>query len=145
MVNVRQKMIEPGEPGQALQTQEDGSVEWSEQVPSAVGDGSDGKVTFDGTTTVLGLTPSSNTYTLDRSIFLDDGSKVNSGVTIVTNGFHIFCNGTLTVDGVIHNDGTDGTEGDGFSTPGTGGAGGASNIYGGGGAGGDGNDPGGGA
>jgi len=33
------------------------------------GDGSDGAVTFDGTTTVLGLVPSSMIYTLNRSIF----------------------------------------------------------------------------
>jgi hypothetical protein len=33
------------------------------------GDGSDGAQTFDGTSTVLGITPSGGAYTLNRSIF----------------------------------------------------------------------------
>lgn len=69
------------------------------------GDGSDGAVTFDGTTTVLGLAPSSNVYTLTRDIFLADGSSVASTATIKTVGFRIFCNGTLTNAGTIHNNG----------------------------------------
>lgn len=69
-------------------------------VSGIYGDGSDSSVTFDGSSVILGLTPSSSIYTLARDIFLAS-SKINSGVTIITNGFKIYCNGTLTNDGTI--------------------------------------------
>ncbi len=65
------------------------------------GDGSDGTITFDGSTTVLSLVPSGNVYTLARDIFLAAGT-INNGVSIKTNGFRIFCAGTLTNNGLIH-------------------------------------------
>jgi hypothetical protein len=64
------------------------------------GDGSDGTVTFDGSTTVLGIPPSSSTYTLTRDLYLAAGT-INSGVSIITAGFRIFCAGTLTNNGTI--------------------------------------------
>jgi hypothetical protein len=64
------------------------------------GDGSDGTQTFDGSTTILGVVPSSNIYTLTRDIFLAAGT-INNGVTIKPNGFRIFCAGTLTNNGSI--------------------------------------------
>lgn len=64
------------------------------------GDGSDGTVTFDGTTTILGLTPSSSTYTLTRDLFLAAGT-INSGVSVKTNGYKLWCAGTLTNNGTI--------------------------------------------
>lgn len=64
------------------------------------GDGSDGTVTFDGTTAVLGLTPSSSVYTLTRDLFLAAGT-INSGVTVKANGYRLFCAGTLTNNGTI--------------------------------------------
>ncbi len=68
------------------------------------GDGSDGTVTFDGTTTVLGLVPSANAYTLTRDIFLKSGT-INNGVTINTAGFRIFDAGTFTNNGTVQNNG----------------------------------------
>ncbi len=70
------------------------------------GDGSDGTVTFDGTTTILGIVPNPNSasvgvYTLARDIFLANGSALNSGISIITNGFRIFCAGTFTNNGTI--------------------------------------------
>jgi hypothetical protein len=65
------------------------------------GDGSDGAVTFDGSTTLLTLAPSSSVYTLTRDIYLADGSIINNGVTIKTGGFRVFCAGTLTNNGSI--------------------------------------------
>ncbi len=88
------------------------------------GDGSDGAVDFDGTTTVLGLVPSSLVYTLTRDIYLDDGSTVAALAFINTGCFRVHCKGTLTIaatGGIICN-GNDGAAG----TAGTGGAGGAS-------------------
>lgn len=86
------------------------------------GDGSDGAITFDGTTTVLGLVPSANVYTLTRDIFLSSGT-VAAGVTIKEAGFRIYCSGTLTnaLTGKIQNNGNAG----GASSAGTGGAAGA--------------------
>lgn len=75
------------------------------------GDGSDGVVTFDGVATVLGLVPAANVYTLARDLFLRDGSAINAGVAIVTNGFRLFCSGTLTNNGTIRWNGAAGTLG----------------------------------
>src|SRR5438876_2198088 len=71
------------------------------------GDGSDGAVTFDGSSTVLGLVPSSSTYTLSRSIFCS-AITINSGVTIKTASYKIFCTGTLLINStaIITNAGT---------------------------------------
>jgi hypothetical protein len=74
------------------------------------GDGSDGAQTFDGTTTILGLVPSASTYTLTRDIYLAS-STINNGVTILTAGFKIFCNGTLTNNGTIQANGQAGSAG----------------------------------
>ena len=62
------------------------------------GDGSDGTVTFDGTSTVLGMTPSSNFYTLTRDLYLANAT-INTNTFIWTNGYRIFCNGTFTGSG----------------------------------------------
>lgn len=64
------------------------------------GTGIDGSVTFDGTSVVLGITPSANTYTLTRDLMLAS-STINSGVSIRVNGCRLFCNGTLTNNGTI--------------------------------------------
>lgn len=65
------------------------------------GDGSDGTVTFDGSTTILGLVPGSNIYTLSRDLYLADGATINSGVTLKTNGYRVLCSGNLVNNGTI--------------------------------------------
>lgn len=70
------------------------------------GDGSDGTQTFDGTSVVLGITPSSSVYTLARDIFLLNGT-INSGVRIKENGFRIFDANVLTNNGIISWNGLD--------------------------------------
>lgn len=62
--------------------------------------GADGTVTFDGSSVVLGLTPSANVYTLTRDI-IPAAMTVNSGVTIHTAGFRVLVAGTLTLNGKI--------------------------------------------
>jgi hypothetical protein len=64
------------------------------------GDGSDGTVTFDGTTTILGMAPAANIYTLTRDVFFA-AATINNGITLETAGFRIFCAGTLTNNGTI--------------------------------------------
>lgn len=86
---------------------------WNSAAPSggggsagaSYGNGQDGTVTFDGSSVVLGLTPSSSVYTLNRDIFLAAGT-INNGVSIKTNGFRVFCKGALTNNGTILWNGT---------------------------------------
>lgn len=65
------------------------------------GDASDGSVTFDGSTTILGMVPAANVYTLTRDFFFSS-TTINSGVSIITNGFRLYCRGVLTNNGTIH-------------------------------------------
>lgn len=74
------------------------------------GDGSDGSVTFDGTTTVLGLVPSASAYTLTRDLNCVN-ITVNAGVTIKTSNYAISATGTATINGTVHNDGQVGSNG----------------------------------
>jgi hypothetical protein len=72
--------------------------------PCFYGDGTDGTVTFDGSTAVAGWTRSGSTYTADRDTYFS-GATVNNGVTLVTNAYRVHVNGTLTNHGNINNDG----------------------------------------
>jgi hypothetical protein len=84
------------------------------------GDGSDGSLHFDGSTPVLGVTPSGSVYTLTReinatSILIDNGVTVVPAATDTqvtgtqgTQAFRIFCTGTLTNNGTIRNNGSAG-------------------------------------
>ena len=77
------------------------------------GDGSDGSVHFDGTTTVLGHVPSGNTYTLIRNIWAKD-IQLDFGVIIDTICYRLSSRGTLTWNGTIRNKGADGSSTSGF-------------------------------
>jgi hypothetical protein len=68
------------------------------------GDGSDGALTFNGSSTILGMVPSSNTYTMTRDIY-GTTITVNSGVKIITAGWRIFASVSLNNAGTIHNNG----------------------------------------
>jgi len=64
------------------------------------GEGTDGAATFDGTATVISLAPTSNVYKLVKDIYCTN-LTVNSGVTLFTNGFRVFVNGTFTNNGTV--------------------------------------------
>lgn len=64
------------------------------------GDASSGSGTFDGTTTVAGLVPAAGVYTLTADLFIGP-STINNGVTINVRGCRLFCQGTLTNNGLI--------------------------------------------
>lgn len=68
------------------------------------GDGSDGALTFDGTSTVAGLVPSSSIYTMTRDLFATT-LQVNSGVTLKTANFVPFASQSMTINGTIDNSG----------------------------------------
>lgn len=78
---------------------------------SAFGDGNDGVVNFDGTTTVLGMAPSGGTYSLSRDVYLDDGSQVSGTAKINTSGWKIHCRGTFTIgaSASVHRNGNAGS------------------------------------
>lgn len=60
------------------------------------GTGNDGSVTFDGSSTVLSLVPSSSVYTLTKDIFCQN-MTVSDSVTIKPNGYRIFVKNILTL------------------------------------------------
>jgi hypothetical protein len=60
------------------------------------GTGDDGSVVFDGTTTILGLAPSSSVYSLTRDIYCYNMS-VGDSVRIQPNGYRIFVQNLLTL------------------------------------------------
>lgn len=83
------------------------------------GDGSDGVINFDGTTTRLGLAPSSGVYTLTRDIYLDDGSQLSGTAVIAAASYKIYCRGTFTVGSgrTIRNNGANATGNVAGATP----------------------------
>lgn len=95
--------------GAAVETRLD-ALEGSPPFPlgsSVFGDGSDGDRTLDGSTTILGMAPSSSVYTAARDLYFDD-LTINAGVTLFMNGFKLHVAGTCTtVDAtsIIHNNG----------------------------------------
>ena len=60
------------------------------------GTGSDGSVTFDGSSTVLGFAPSSSVYSLTRDIYCYN-MTVGDSVRIQPNGYRIFVQNLLTL------------------------------------------------
>lgn len=117
--------------GQALMRMS-GALTWQDlpsYVPTIVpylgifGDGSDGALTFDGSSTVLGFVPSANRYLVTRDINATNVT-INSGVVVVfgavdnegTNnntggGKRLFATGTATINGKITQSGSAGASG----------------------------------
>ncbi len=73
------------------------------------GNGSDGTVTFNGSSTILGMVPVANVYTLTRDIFCIN-ITINSSV-FLTGPYRVFYTGTLTNAGTISNNGVSGGAG----------------------------------
>lgn len=66
-------------------------------------DGSDSAVVMDGTNTFSGFTSKSGSqYTLTRDVFATS-LTVNSGVTLLTGAYRIFCTGMFTNNGTVEN------------------------------------------
>lgn len=65
--------------------------------PGFYGDASDGTVNFDGTTTILGFAPSSGVYTINRDLYLADGSRISGTARINMVGNRIMCAGVLEI------------------------------------------------
>lgn len=65
---------------------------------SVYGTGMDGDATLNGSTTVLGMAPSSNVYTMTRDLYFDD-LTINAGVRLNPAGYRIFVKNVLTFAG----------------------------------------------
>lgn len=83
------------------------------------GTGVDGNVVLDGTTTILGMEPSSNVYTMTADVYFHN-LTINGSVHLQPNGYRIFVKNILT----MHNSSRIGFT-TGFATIGSIGAGGA--------------------
>jgi hypothetical protein len=71
------------------------------------GTGVDGAATLDGTATVGWASKAGSVYTLTRDAHVT-ALTINSGSTLITNGYKIYCQGTVTNAGTISNDGNAG-------------------------------------
>ena len=75
----------------------DGSVwaaYYNEGVDSVYGTGADGNATLDGTTTVLGMVPSSSVYSMTSDLYFND-LTINANVRLAPNGYRIFVKNML--------------------------------------------------
>ena len=90
-----------------------------DQILPVYGDGSDGAITFDGSTTYTFATLNGSTYTLTRDIFATT-ITVDILITVITGGYRVFAQNSLTVNGELHNNGSAGSG----TTAGAGGLGG---------------------
>ena len=61
---------------------------------SVYGTGNDGSVTMDGSTIVIGITPSSNVYTMARDTYFYN-LTIGSGVRLNPNGYRVFVKNQL--------------------------------------------------
>lgn len=83
-----------------------GTLSIGASIDAFTGNGADGSVTFNGSSTILGMVPSGSVYTMTRDIFCTD-ITINNGVTLKTSGYRIFFTGTLTNNGAIRCNGND--------------------------------------
>ena len=90
-----------------------------DQIMPVYGDGADGAVTFNGSSTYNFATYAGLTYTLTRDVWATT-VNVSSGITVITAGYRIFALTSIYAAGNIHNNGSDGSG----LTAGTGGLGG---------------------
>jgi hypothetical protein len=60
------------------------------------GTGADGDATLDGTSTVLGMIPVLNVYSMTSDLYFDD-LIINNGVRLSPNGYRIFVKNTLSL------------------------------------------------
>lgn len=84
------------------------------------GAATDGSATLDGTATVAWATKSSSTYTMTRDVHATT-LTINSGVTLVTNGFRLFAQTSVSNAGTVGTPGpsASGTTGGGGTGAGT--------------------------
>ena len=60
------------------------------------GTGVDGDATLNGSSTVLGMIPVANVYSMTSDLYFDD-LTISNGVTLAPNGYRIFVKNTLSL------------------------------------------------
>lgn len=65
---------------------------------SIYGTGMDGDAVLDGTSTILGMTPSSNVYSMTQDLYFNN-LTINSDIRLAPNGYRIFVKNILTFAG----------------------------------------------
>ena len=60
------------------------------------GTGADGDATLDGSSTILGMIPIANVYSMTSDLYFDD-LVISDGVRLSPNGYRIFVKGTLSL------------------------------------------------
>jgi hypothetical protein len=71
---------------------------YNESPSELYGTGADGDVTLNGSSTVLGMAPSSSVYLMTRDMYFND-LTINANVRLSPNGYRIFVKGTLRFAG----------------------------------------------
>lgn len=61
------------------------------------GTGTDGDATLDGSSTVLGMVPASNVYSMTSDLYFNN-LTINAGVRLSPNGYRIFVKNILTLN-----------------------------------------------
>jgi hypothetical protein len=61
------------------------------------GSAADGSATLDGSSSVLGMSPSSNVYSMNRDLFFHN-LTINSGIHLKTSGYRLFVRNTLILN-----------------------------------------------
>lgn len=79
-----------------------------DQIMPIYGDGADGAVTFNGSSTYNFATYASAVYTLTRDVWATT-VNVSSGYTVITAGYRIFATTSIYAAGNIHNNGSAGS------------------------------------
>ena len=85
---------------------------------ASYGDGSDGAAALDGTTTYNSfstLSGGGTDYILNRDVYLTS-LTINSSISLLTNGYRVFCTGTITNNGYIACNGSNGNNGSSSSS-----------------------------
>ncbi len=70
---------------------------YNESADIVYGNGYDGDATLDGTTTVLGMAPSSSVYSMTSDLYFND-LTINAGVRLAPNGYRIFVKNILKLN-----------------------------------------------
>lgn len=76
----------------------DSMAQFLDSADPVYGTGMDGDAILDGSTTVLGMTPSSSVYTMTRDMFFNN-LTIHSGIRLSPSGYRIFVKNILTFAG----------------------------------------------
>ena len=72
---------------------------YNESPDIVYGTGADGDAVLDGSTVILGMTPSASVYSMTRDLYFND-LTINTSVRLSPNGYRVFVKGTLRFMGV---------------------------------------------